>query len=36
MFPNTGEEFPDPMKDDAFRRYVKNKRFVDAVNEMKK
>jgi tetratricopeptide (TPR) repeat protein len=29
-----GESFPDPMNDDSFRNFVKDKRFVDAVREM--
>jgi tetratricopeptide (TPR) repeat protein len=31
-----GEQFPDPMKDDSFRNFVKDKKFVDAVREMQR
>ncbi|HKF23216.1 MAG TPA: tetratricopeptide repeat protein [Candidatus Angelobacter sp.] len=31
-----GESFPDPMKDDSFRNFVKDKRFVDAVQQMQR
>jgi tetratricopeptide (TPR) repeat protein len=31
-----GEALPDPLTDDSFRNFVKDKKFVDAVNEMKK
>ncbi len=31
-----GESFPDPMKDDSFRSFVKDKRFVDAVQQMQR
>jgi predicted Zn-dependent protease len=30
-----GESFPDPMRDDSFRKFVKDKRFVDEVKKMK-
>jgi len=30
------ETFPDPMKDDEFKRFLDNKRFVDAVAAMKR
>jgi hypothetical protein len=29
-----GEQFPDPIKDDSFRKFVKDKKFVEAVKEM--
>lgn len=31
-----GETFPDPMKDDSFRRFVKDTQFVRAVDEMRR
>jgi len=31
-----GEQFPDPMKDDSFRNFVKDKKFVEAVKEMQR
>jgi hypothetical protein len=31
----SGETFPDPLTDDSFRNFVKDKRFVDAVNQMR-
>jgi hypothetical protein len=31
-----GESFPDPLKDDSFRNFVKEKRFVDAVRAMQR
>ena len=31
-----GESFPDPMKDDSFRNFVKDKKFVDAVRAMQR
>ena len=32
----SGESFPDPMKDDSFRKFVKDKKFVDAVKDMQR
>jgi predicted Zn-dependent protease len=29
-----GESFPDPLKDDSFRKFVKDTAFVDAVHQM--
>ncbi len=29
-----GETFPDPLKDDSFRKFVRDKKFVDAVHQM--
>ena len=29
-----GESLPDPLKDDSFRKFVRDKKFVDAVHEM--
>jgi tetratricopeptide (TPR) repeat protein len=29
-----GESLPDPMKDDSFRKFVNDKKFVDAVQQM--
>jgi len=29
-----GESLPDPLKDDSFRKFSRDKRFVDAVHEM--
>jgi hypothetical protein len=31
-----GEDIPDPLKDDSFRRFVSNEEFVKAVHEMQK
>jgi tetratricopeptide (TPR) repeat protein len=31
-----GEQFPDPMTDDSFRKFVKDEKFTKAVSEMKK
>ena len=31
-----GESFPDPLKDDSFRNFVKDKRFVDVVHQMQR
>ncbi len=31
-----GESLPDPLKDDSFRNFVKDKNFVDAVHEMQR
>lgn len=31
-----GEHFPDPMTDDSFRKFVKDKKFVGAVEEMQR
>jgi tetratricopeptide (TPR) repeat protein len=31
-----GESFPDPMKDDSFRNFVKDPKFVDAVKGMQR
>ncbi len=31
-----GESVPDPLKDDSFRNFVKDKKFVDAVHEIQK
>jgi tetratricopeptide (TPR) repeat protein len=31
-----GEKFPDPMTDDSFSKFVKDKKFADAVKEMQK
>jgi len=31
-----GESLPDPIKDDSFRNFVKDKKFVDAVHEIQK
>ena len=33
---NPGEGVPDPMRDDSFRYFVDNQKFVDAVREMQK
>lgn len=33
---NPGERMPDPKKDDSFRRFLKDKRFQDALREIKK
>jgi|WetSurMetagenome_2_1015567.scaffolds.fasta_scaffold585945_1 tetratricopeptide (TPR) repeat protein len=30
-----GEPFPDPAKDDSFKRFMNNGRFLDSLNEMK-
>jgi tetratricopeptide (TPR) repeat protein len=30
----SGESLPDPLKDDSFRKFVRDKKFVDAVHEM--
>jgi hypothetical protein len=29
-----GESFPDPLQDDSFRKFVNDKKFVDAVHAM--
>ncbi len=29
-----GESLPDPLKDDSFRKFVRDKKFVDAVHEL--
>lgn len=31
-----GESLPDPLKDDSFRKFRKDKKFVDAVHEMQR
>jgi hypothetical protein len=31
-----GESLPDPLKDDSFRKFVKDKNFIDAVHEMQR
>ena len=31
-----GESLPDPLKDDSFRKFVKDKKFVDAVHEIQR
>jgi tetratricopeptide (TPR) repeat protein len=31
-----GENLPDPAKDDSFQRFMRNERFLTALNEMKK
>lgn len=31
-----GESVPSPLQDDSFRKFVKEKRFVEAVDQMKK
>jgi tetratricopeptide (TPR) repeat protein len=31
-----GEAFPDPLKDDSFRHFVKDEKFVNAVHDFEK
>jgi len=31
-----GESLPDPLKDDSFRKFVKDKKFVAAVRELQR
>ena len=32
----SGESLPDPLKDDSFRKFVRDKKFVDAVHELQR
>jgi tetratricopeptide (TPR) repeat protein len=32
----SGESFPDPLTDDSFRKFVKDRKFLDAVREMQR